>query len=205
MTNQPEGIIKYHCDWTKKPLEVLTVLELEKFNYWRSKLRERGVIGVDVTGIGYGNISMRVKVSKDFIITGSQTGHLNKLSPNELSLVTDYDILNNYIRCSGLIKASSEALTHAAIYTNSLDYKAVIHIHSHKIWKLVHEIYPVTDPKAEYGTPEMALSIEQLLTKTFDCLPQIIILGGHPDGIIICGSTLDSTGSKTIELLDNFE
>jgi len=208
MLNKQEGVIKYQCHWDKKPINILSTEELEKFNYWRNSLVERGVIGVDVTGVGFGNISIRISNRKEFIITGSQTGHLKRLSHNDLSLVTEYSITGNFVRCSGLSKASSEALTHAAIYNHSPQYGSVIHIHSHRIWKLAKETYPVTNPTAEYGTSELALSVEMTKKKIDDNksehLAPIIILGGHPDGIIIFETNLDLAGSETIKLIDSY-
>jgi ribulose-5-phosphate 4-epimerase/fuculose-1-phosphate aldolase len=79
-------------------------------------------------GIGYGNISTRFQKNK-FIITGSATGSLTKLTTNHYTLVTDYDINRNTLTTIGPIKASSESLTQAIIYESQKSVKAVMHVH----------------------------------------------------------------------------
>ena len=46
---------------------------------------------------------------------------------------------------------------------------------------------PTTDKKAEFGTPEIAFEISILANQPSG----IIIMGGHPEGIITYGKTLN--------------
>lgn len=199
-----EGVIKFRCFWEKEPLAVLSDEELQAFNHWRSILIRRGVIGSDVNGLGFGNISIRLKDEDNFIITGSQTGHLQLLSHNDLSLVTESSVTDNFIKCRGMIKASSEALTHSVVYRSSTRYRAVIHFHSKSVWKNAQGSFHLSDPEAAFGTPELALSVERILNDLTPAEPSVIIMGGHPDGVITFGSSLEEAAEEAVRLLDKF-
>ncbi len=198
-----EAVIKFRCRWDHEPIDnYLKSKELELLNIWRSGLITRGVIGVDSNNLGFGNISFRSGNSNIFFITGSQTGHLPQLSDKDLAMVTDYSIPENFVRCSGLNKASSETLTHAVFYHHLPECKAVIHIHSRLIWEKYQSIYLTTDPDAQYGSVQLAQSLEKLIQKESSIDNKVIILGGHPDGIVIYGDDLDGVGNMIIKLLD---
>lgn len=110
-----EGYIKFSCDWTKgPPFENAAIAELNK---WRRPLFDAGLVGqYEDTGVGFGNMSMRSGPDVQFVISGTQTGHLADLTGAHYAEVTNYDIEGNRITCHGPVKASSESLTHAAIY-----------------------------------------------------------------------------------------
>ena len=108
------------------------------------------------------------------------------LSKKHYSLVKNYEINKNSVHCEGLSKASSESLTHAAIYETNMEVNAVIHIHNKCMWNKYLNDLPTTDKKAEFGTPEIALEIKKLANKNSG----IIIMGGHPEGIIVYGESL---------------
>ena len=56
---------------------------------WRKPLVESGLIGhYDEAGVGYGNISVRCGDTKQFLISGTQTGHLADTDEQHYSLVT---------------------------------------------------------------------------------------------------------------------
>lgn len=223
-----EGIIKYRCDWQKEPVRLINDQLLANLNYWRSKLIDLNVIGSDSNNIGFGNISFRYEESDTnylnpagiFVITGSQTGHLKELIRDHLSLVVNYSIPENYVKCYGLIRASSEALTHAIFYqTGSAErdcgvsksgkradkrYNAVIHFHSSRVWERARDVYPATDEAAPYGTPELARSISDVLKADFPEYKQVIILGGHRNGVVVTGNSLDEAGRKSVDLIEEF-
>ena len=122
-----EGYIKYHCQWIEEspqPLENLADL-----NQWRDQCYQLGLIGQYENGIGFGNLSIRQGKSNNFIISGTQTGGLSQLTEQHYTVVTDYNWSQNTVICQGPIKASSEALTHAAIYEANPQINGVIHIH----------------------------------------------------------------------------
>src|SRR5262245_50101692 len=86
--NMEEGYTKYNCIWIKSapiPPEDLVCI-----NTWRQKLFELGLIGAYKGQIGFGNISIRVRNSSQFIITGTQTGHIPFLENHHYTLVTSF-------------------------------------------------------------------------------------------------------------------
>ena len=191
-----EGYIKFNCHWTKAgPVSQDYIREM---NVWRDKLYALGLIGVYEDGIGFGNISMRFE-GNTFIITGSATGGLKQLNENHFTLVTSYDLEQNSLECKGPIKASSESLTHAAIYESTREVQAVIHVHNIKLWKKLINKVPTTRSDAEYGTPEMAREIKRLFTETEIKEKKILVMGGHEEGIITFGENLDEAGEKLLE------
>lgn len=193
-----EGYIKFNCDWIKAgPIDSNLIQEL---NVWRDTLYKLGLIGVYNNGIGFGNLSFRIE-NNSFLISGSATGNLKKLNENHYSLVTDYDLLNNTLTCTGPIKASSESLSHAAIYEYSPRINAVIHIHSISLWEKLKNKVPTTSEKATYGTPEMAFEIKRLFKETLVTDEKIIVMGGHQEGIIAFGKTLEEAGKILLERL----
>ncbi|NJO72245.1 MAG: hypothetical protein HC825_12345 [Oscillatoriales cyanobacterium RM1_1_9] len=102
-----EGVTKFKGYWIKAdppPAESLGQLML-----WRDRLRQLGLIGVDHQGIGFGNISVRMGPSGEFIITGTQTGSLLQLQPQHYTRVTEFDLAANSLTCVGPIAASSES------------------------------------------------------------------------------------------------
>src|SRR5690242_16128162 len=122
---QEEGVIKFKCNWIKDvPLDSELI---KKLNEWRDKLYRANLIGKNKDGIGYGNISMRYH--NNFIITGSSTGKLLKLTAEHYTLVTEYDLDKNTLTAVGPVIASSESLTHAVIYAHEKNVNAVIHVH----------------------------------------------------------------------------
>ena len=193
-----EGIIKFQCDWTRKETLNLPAEQLEVINRWRSTLMDKGLIGALENNVGYGNISVSFDTDKQFIITGSQTGHLPLLSSKHLALITDYDIEKNYIKCVGGTKASSESLSHAVFYNTDSSIGAVIHIHSETMWEEMKNKFPTTDYQAQYGTVDLALSIMDKLKNPERYATDVIVMGGHKDGILISGYTLEEVGEKVL-------
>jgi ribulose-5-phosphate 4-epimerase/fuculose-1-phosphate aldolase len=186
-----EGYIKFNCNWIKA--EPIAIDKLAEINTWRDILYNHGLIGAYNSGIGFGNISIRCD-NNTFIITGSATGGLDKLNETHYVLVNEYNLLQNSLRCIGPIKASSESLSHAAIYECAPEVNAVIHIHHMGIWgKLMHKI-PTTNKDVLYGTPEMANEIKRLFVESPVIKEKIIVMAGHQEGIISFGNTLDEAG-----------
>ena len=145
-----EGYIKFNCEWNEESLD--EAIEVNELSRWVSFLKKENLIGVYPDGIGFGNVSIRH--ADGFIITGTQTGGLTELNHDHYALVENYDIKNNSISCIGKTKASSESLTHAAVYEVAPDCQAVVHVHSKYLWdKYLHKL-PTTEEVA-YGTPEM--------------------------------------------------
>ena len=184
MNKPDEGYIKFNLTWKEKLFD-FNDHDFIQINSCREKLFRLGLIGAYPDGIGFGNLSIRYK-QNEFIISGSATGNFKNLSKKHYSLVKDYDILKNSVFCEGFSKASSESLSHAAIYEFNIDVNAVIHIHHKDMWEKYLNDLPTTDKKAEFGTPEIALEIKKLANQSTG----IIIMGGHPEGIISYGKSL---------------
>jgi len=191
-----EGYIKFNCNWIKAG--PVSQDYARKMNVWRDKLYALGLIGVYENGIGFGNISMRHE-GNTFVITGSATGGLKQLNENHFTLVTSYDLEQNSLECKGPIKASSESLTHAAIYESTREVQVVIHVHNMEMWKKLINKVPTSRADAEYGTPEMAGEIKRLFRESNVKEEKILVMGGHEEGIITFGDNLDEAGEKLME------
>lgn len=185
--NFNEGVIKFKCELIAcTPPDEDKIYELIKY---RNELRKENLIGVYGNGIGFGNISIRGNDCK-FIITGSQTGQQAILTNMEFTKVINYNIRENTLICSGKIAASSESMTHAAIYEASKEVNAVIHTHNTEMWeKLINKV-PTTAPDAEYGTPEIAYEVKRLFIETDLMAKKIFVMAGHEDGVISFGKDL---------------
>ncbi|MGF1587736.1 MAG: class II aldolase/adducin family protein [Pleurocapsa sp.] len=183
-----EGYIKYRCDWNRLP--AIAETEIGELNQWRTKLHQLGLIGEYDNGIGFGNLSIRLANTPEFIISGTQTGGIANLTAQHYTKVTDYNWQQNYVTCQGLTKASSETLTHAAIYVAELGVNAVVHIHHQKMWRKLLNRFPTTHPDCAYGTPEMAQEIIRLCKQPATQRQKIMVMSGHEEGILSFGQNL---------------
>lgn len=194
-----EGYIKFRCNWIEGECD--SQERISKINVVRDKLYSLGLIGAYPDGIGFGNISIRGS-DLEFLITGSATGGIEHLDQNHFSLVTEYDIRKNSLTCIGPVKASSESLTHAMIYECSLETNAVIHVHSADLWKKLMNKVPTTSADAAYGTVEMADAIRKLFDDKDVVREKIIVMGGHPEGILAFGKGLEEALSILLKNID---
>lgn len=193
-----EGYIKFNIDWRcGPPPDAQTVAEL---NRWRKPLYEAGLIGeyTDL-GIGFGNISMRSGAGQ-FVISGTQTGHLDDLGPEHYALVMDYDIAANRVSCSGQVKASSESMTHAAIYELNPAITGVVHVHNAAMWNRLVNRLPTTNPDVAYGTPAMAREFMRLYDNTDFADKGVAIMAGHDEGILSFGTDLTEAAGRILDL-----
>lgn len=194
------GTIKFQCRWI--PSEPLDMEEFEEMTRWRDNLYRLGLIGAYKNGIGFGNLSMRVNETERFIITGTKTGTWPGIQREHFTLVTQYDFDANTLTCRGPIKASSESLTHAAVYQSDGTIRAVIHVHHLAMWRRLINRMPTTSRSAEYGTPQMAHEVMRLFRSTNVKEEKLLVMGGHEEGLLAFGRNLDEAGSV---LLDAFE
>jgi len=194
-----EDNIKFDCDWVKaKPLADGLISEI---NGWRSRLFRLGLVGAYGNGIGFGNVSVRVPRSRRFIISGTATGKIAFLTGVHYTLVTDFDFEKNWLECRGPIKASSESLSHAAIYESCPEANAVIHAHSQEMWKSLLGKVPTTGKDATYGSLEMVHEIMRLFRETDVGEKKIIATAGHEDGLVSFGKNLDEAGRVLLKCL----
>lgn len=193
-----DGYIKFNCNWIKD--KAVSPYKIAEINSWRNRLFKLGLIGVYENGIGFGNISIRYGEHK-FLITGSATGGIELLNENHYVVVNEYNLKQNSLGCTGPIKASSESLSHAVIYECSQKTNAVIHIHNLELWQQLLNTLPTTNPIVPYGTPEMAEEIKQLFKETNVLQQKVIVMGGHKEGIITFGETMEEAGEILLNLI----
>ncbi len=201
-----EGYLKFRAVWAKTP--PLPDTEIAELNHWRSELFDRGLIGVYENGIGFGNISQRLNAKSlsrtagdQFIISGTATGGIPRLTGAHYAIVRQADLAGNALHCEGPVIASSESLSHAVIYRECPKINGVIHIHHLELWQsLLHRV-PTTPLSATYGTPEMAWSIIALLKETALPALRIFVMEGHEEGIFAFGETLEAAAAVILEHL----
>lgn len=199
-----EGYIKYNCTWEQKEFLIENDL-FSKLEEERSVLYEMGLVGAYPDGIGFGNISVRIGEGQSFVITGSATGQFPKLSQSHYALVNAYNFAKNTISCTGLTQASAESLTHAAVYEALPEVGAVVHVHCFWLWEKLLGNYPATSAEIEYGTPEMALAVKLLASGMKMNDEKIIVMGGHQEGILAFGSSLNEATSEIINIYNRYK
>ena len=194
-----EGYVKYASDWTLGPAPNAAIVKL--LNTWRAPLWRAGLIGHDKKhNVGFGNISVRAPTAGQFIVSGTQTGHIENTSGEHYALVTEADIAANTVASTGPVYASSESLTHAAIYNLSERINAVVHVHCESLWRAHQHRLPTTHPDVTYGTPEMASEFNRLWQESnfSDC--GIAVMAGHTYGLISSGVTLEQAATRVLDL-----
>ncbi len=195
-----EGYIKYCCDWVEQA--AIAPADVADLTRYRNALRKLNFIGEYPNGIGFGNLSQTFTPADShyrspgyppqFIITGTQTGHLPTLSAADYALVTTFDPTQNTLTCIGQRKASSESLTHGVIYSAQPSIGAIIHVHHPQLWqKLLHQV-PTTGTSIPYGTPEMAAETQRLFQESDLPQQRIFVMAGHEDGIVTFGENLST-------------
>ena len=200
-----EGVIQFDCIWQETaPIAGDALVKLAELITWRDRLFAWGAIGLYPNGIGYGNISQRDP--QGFWITGSQTGHLPHTNAQHYSLVDHWDIDRNALHCIGSARASSESLTHAALYEHDPAIQAIVHAHHPELWKRSKHQLPTTDAQVPYGTPAMAREMWRLWDTTDLPQTRILVMAGHEDGLLAFGRTLQEAvqplADRLLPLLD---
>ena len=194
-----EGYTKYECDW--QPAPALPKTAIEDLNAWRNRLFEQGLIGYyPEHGVGFGNVSIREGDSDRFIISGTQTGHIAHTDERHYARVTACDIGANRVVCEGPVQASSEALTHAAIYALDPGIRAVVHVHNADLWHALIDRIPTTSREITYGTPEMAREFQRLYADTDFRAQGIAVMGGHEEGIVSFGKDINQAADRILHL-----
>ena len=215
--HEQEGVIKYQLKFHEQALAENVFLNklsashsldsfLNELNLSRHFLKEKSLIGQDPCrygGDGFGNISVRIH-GLNFLISGSQTGHIETLSLGDIALVDDFNIASNQLSACGLTKPSSESMTHGVCFQTFDNIGAVVHVHSPEIWQVIDSLnLPFTDQSIPYGTPEMAQAVSELLQANhLHSRPTIFGMKGHEDGIVAVGKNLKSCTSSLLDCLN---
>ena len=201
--NPEEGYIKFICHHENSG-RVIPDAVYEKVNPIRTQLHSQGLIGIYPDGIGFGNISFRSAGEKEFFITGTATGAYPVADPKHFALVNRWDIDNNTIWCKGPVKASSETMSHAAVYELLEEVSCVIHVHHLGLWKKLatakHDNVASTPAHIPYGTPRMAMALRTIIRNQPSC--NVIRMAGHIEGIVAFGNTPMKTEATLLQLFD---
>lgn len=191
-----EGYIKFTSERRDGPVPRST--QLDELNSTRTALFNLGLIGQYPDGIGFGNMSLRE--SKDrFVITASATGGTRELQHHHYCLVESFSPERNRVLSRGPMKASSESMTHGAIYDANPAVKYVMHVHSRALFDdLLHRHWLETPADTPYGTPAMAEAVSRLV-RAQPSLPVLFVMAGHAEGIVAYGADLASTQQLLLE------
>ena len=182
------GSVKFKCE--QVPIEICRFAGFAELNRYRRKLLSLGMIGVDPSVVGFGNLSIRNGATSRFYITGSATAGISELMPTDCAKVVAYDFARNWLQCEGSTVASSESLTHAAVYESDPTARAVIHCHDMKLWAALLEKAPTTPKRVEYGTSEMAHAVRRLFEATDVEKRKIFVMAAHDGGLVTFGRDL---------------
>jgi ribulose-5-phosphate 4-epimerase/fuculose-1-phosphate aldolase len=171
---------------------------LKALGAWRSVLRRLGLLGCEpgrYGGAGFGNVSHRA--GGGFYISGSQTGHLERLGPNEWVEVLECDPERNFLRARGVARPSAESMTHAAVYAADPACRCVLHVHSPEIFAAAKKLrLPATGAEVPYGTPAMAGEVARLFRSAAVARAGVFAMAGHEDGVVAFGPSVAEAGRK---------
>lgn len=199
-----DGYIKFRCEhcpaeWYGPKLPVSAELKkrFDETDNFRTKVFDQGFIGMHENGIGYGNLSFRH--GNNFIITASATGGARELGMDGYTLVTDADIRQNAVHSLGPLPASSETMSHAAVYAASKKANYVLHIHNRILFDMLKEKKALATPEnIAYGTPEMACAVAGIAEN--HPAEAAIVMTGHDEGILIYGMNIAHIQSQLVFL-----
>jgi len=207
-----EGVIKFTAEHRIERLDPRRYRALaDELAGWRQVMCLCQMVGQDPSrygGAGFGNLSARVGPPasglgrRAMLISGTQTGGLDRVGLDDFCVVERYEVRENRVTSAGLIRPSSESMTHGAIYDLGPHIRAVLHAHAPTIWRRAAELaIPTTRPEVPYGTPEMALEMARLRRETPLYERQILAMAGHEDGIIAFGNSVANAGRVLLSYL----
>ncbi len=206
---EKEGLLKFNLSYTASP--PLPYEAVRALCAWRRIMVDTGLIGQSpdrYEGLGFGNISCRLAPTATpakamFAVSGTQTGGLAELDARHIAIVLACDPARNHLSAAGPVRPSSEAMTHAAVYLEEETAAAVIHAHSPHLWHAAGKLaLPVTDAAVAYGTPAMARAVQSQVQKIQQARkPPLLIMGGHEDGVLAFGQTLDTAATVLLRYL----
>jgi hypothetical protein len=194
-----DGVIKYQAIHKNSSSPVH--INLNQLDEVRTKLFDLGLVGVYSDGIGYGNVSIRNDTG--CIISGTSTGAVRVLGAGGYCYVRSFDLMLNSVNTEGPVLASSESMTHCAIYQAHSSVHCVLHIHNLKLWqKLLGHGCDSTSADIPYGTPQMALSMASLVSAKL-APANLLVMAGHDEGIVAYGHTITSAFDQIKAILNN--
>lgn len=197
-----EGVVRYRLEFEKgaaPAIEAVAALDA-----WRHVLFRLGLIGGNdpqrYHGLGFGNVSRRLPgAGLQFVISGTQTGHLEHAGRQNYCTVSHCDPAANRVVASGPVQPSSEALTHGAVYSADATVGCVLHAHNPLIWQQATALgLPQTPAEIPYGTPEMAAAVATLCQQYPG---EVFVMAGHEDGVIAYGRDEAGAGQRMVTTL----
>ena len=200
-----DGVIKYKATHVFEPLPATPELleALAALDDARTFLHRAGFIGVDATGTGYGNLSVRLPSAADapsFLISGSGTGKEPVLGAAGYCRVLACDADANTVISAGPVRASSESMSHDAVYRANSSIRFVAHAHHAELFAaLLRENGPRTPASVAYGTPEMARAVVSLV-RAAGTADGLFVSAGHADGLFSYGADLGRTVNALVEV-----
>ena len=199
-----EGVIKFALEFRPGPPPLAD--KLRELEAWRRIFRRLDLLGQDMhryAGLGFGNLSRRAGTdlpTDAFIISGTQTGGMERLDPEFYVTVLACDTAGNRVLACGPVRPSSEALSHGVLYQADPGIDWVMHLHSPAIFAAAGRLrLPITDPAAAYGSPQLAAEIRRLCPLAGR--PGLLVMGGHEDGILAFGASAAATGGLVVQTL----
>lgn len=177
-----EGYVKYRGIHEDGPPPAHP--EWQALNALRTDLVKAGLVGALENGVGFGNVSLRFGEEGAFLISATATGHIPELGPEHYALVTRCNIEENIVWSRGPLRASSESMTHAAVYAAAPGIGCVVHAHHRGLYNdLLAGKAPATEAGAAYGTPAMAKSVAALVKA--HPADGVLVMTGHPEGFLL--------------------
>lgn len=191
-----EGVVKYqvyHANF-RAPTHPL----LNQLDEIRTKLFDLGLVGTYSDGVGYGNVSLRD--GSGCIISGTSTGATRVLGEAGYCYVRSFDLQKNSVETYGPIRASSESMTHCAVYQADYSINCVLHVHDRELWQRLLDLgCDSTETDTPYGTPEIAIEVATLIGSRRES-SGFMVMTGHEDGIIAYGETISSAFKQILGL-----
>ncbi len=179
-----EGYVKYRCLHTPGPAPAHP--DLAALDALRTTLFDAGLLGMRPDGVGFGNLSAR-GAGDGFVVTATGTGGARVLGPDGYCLVTEFDMDGNWVRSRGPRQASSEAMSHGAVYRADPLARCVAHIHSRSLFeRLLAAGAPATPSDAAFGTPAMARALAALVVRR-PGQAGLVVMTGHDEGVMVYG------------------
>jgi hypothetical protein len=196
-----EGYVKYSASHTTRSAVVPPLWK--DLNEVRTKLHDLHIVGVRADGVGFGNVSIRL-TGNQFLISGTATGAERELTPDGYCTVISIDSPGNRVVSAGPIHASSESMTHGAIYQSCPEARCVIHIHSRNIFDgMIRDRCLSTPREAEYGTPEIAAAIARCVARSGKTGADIV-LAGHDEGVISYAPSIAAAYNRVLHLYNTY-
>lgn len=197
-----DGVIKYSSE--RVDGSVPASKALSQLNAARTRLFELDLIGAYPNGIGYGNLSVRDDGTQ-FVISASATGAARTLDDDQYCLVEAFSIERNWVRSRGALPASSESMTHGAIYLANPAVQCVIHVHSRVLFDGLLALGALhTAADIAYGTPAMAHAVMQLVQDQSG-LPVLFVMAGHDEGVVAYGADVASVTALLVDTLNRIK